>query len=72
MLAQRFIAMCDHASGCKARCKALVTLETAPVAKGVMEPIVLRPNRIELADGWKMGWNGTFTGVYCPKHKVPR
>lgn len=71
MLAQRFIAMCDH-KDCRAKTKATVKLKTAQAAKGVMEPIVLIPTNIIFADeGWTFGWNGETktTEIHCPTHE---
>jgi len=70
MLAQRFIAICDH-KGCKAKTKATVKLKTATAVKGFGEPIVLIPTNIIFAEeGWSFGWNGEnrTTEVHCPKH----
>lgn len=73
MLAQRYIAMCDHAE-CDAKCRATVTLKTAPVVRGSMQPIALIPVDIKLAEGWSWGWSPKKqeTLIGCPDHKVER
>ena len=71
MLAQRFIAMCDH-DGCEAKTRATVLLKTVQVSPGVMSPIVLQPTKIVFReDGWSFGWvrEKKTTEVYCPKHR---
>lgn len=70
MLAQRFIALCDH-KGCKARTKATVKLKTAQACVGIQHPIVLQPTHIIFADeGWSFGFNSEnrTTEVHCPDH----
>ncbi len=73
MLAQRYIAICDH-KDCKAKCRATVVLKMVPIVEGSMSPIALVPSDVRLPEDWSWGWNPKKreTEIGCPKHKAKR
>jgi hypothetical protein len=67
MLAQKFIAICDH-GGCNEKTKATVIFSMG--SSGVKSPVALQPDTIKLSDGWTWGWNSRTrqTEVKCKEH----
>lgn len=70
MLAQRFVAICDH-KGCKAKTKCTVVFWLGQVVSGIGHPIMLQAKDIRFSEsGWVFAWNSTVkrTEIFCPDH----